>query len=350
MTARRTVRMSLARDLSVSQLRRAAVLGLGCLLAAFACDDGRPYPNPAVPEPSTEAATARPDGSNAQAATTVALGGADAVQRSVDPGTVGGAAAGTTGDSAQLAIHHQPMGPFFPGDELEIREGETKDIEIRYQGYDLRLPWDLDLWFLPLTASLTDFRIGGRSVRHLEDPDAPLLRARVRIPAGQSGTGAVVVSLTAVSDLSFDEGEESLAIVFAPTPGQAAGDRQAGLMTVTISEEGSRPCAGIVFEAAPPEEFSEGIRTTTVTVRVPEDFSDVVLDWSGPYYSDWYGAHPYLEAAVMDWQVESAPAGTQHSFEIAWPGFQEVGLRPYAAGSPCDTSFVCDADRCETRP
>lgn len=334
----------------MSPLRRTVVLGLGWLLAASACDDGRPYPNPAVPGPSAEAATTPPRGSHVQPAAAAALGGADAVLRGVEAGTVGETAAGTTGGSVQLAIHHPPMRAFFPGDELEIREGETKDIEIHYQGYDLRLPWDLDLWFLPLTASLTDFRIGGRSVRHLEDPDAPLLRARLRIPAGQSGTGAVVVSLTAVSDLSFDEGEESLAIVFAPTPGQAAGDREAGLMTVTISEEGSRPCDGIVFEADSPAEFSEGIRTTTVTVRVPEDFSDVVLDWSGPYHSGWYGDHPYLEAAVMDWQVESAPAGTQHSFEIAWPGFQEVGLRPYAAGSPCDTSFVCDADRCETRP
>ena len=100
---------------------------------------------------------------------------------------------------------------------------------------------------------------------------------------------------------------------------------------------------------------SDRVLETTLSLEAPRSLEGLTLDWVGPYYDDEDDPedrrrYPYLEVHVADWQMESTPTVTRHSFEIAWPRFAEAHLRLYTRDGPCALpALVCDASGCRER-
>ena len=260
----------------------------------------------------------------------------------VETVVVRGSAGGLTVAEVEVAVVDPPVEVFFATAQLDIREGETRDLVVRYQVADLPAPWNLELSFVPGTASEADFRTAGTAVQ---------------IPSGRIVAGDIAVPLTAVSDLLFSEREETLTVGFVPPSGQGAPrTKLGGDLVITIAEAARSACPGVAFEGSRPRRESGGVLETTLSLEVPRNLGGVGFDWVGPYYDDeddpenrW--TYPLLEVNVADWRMESTTTMTRHWFDIQWPRFLEASLRFYTEDGACDLpALVCDVSGCNERP
>lgn len=238
----------------------------------------------------------------------------------------------------EIAIVDPPVEVFFAASRIDVREGETRELVVRYQVADLPAPWNAELSFLPETASEADFRTSGTAVH---------------IPAGRIATGEIAVPVTAVSDLLFDEGEETLMVAFVPPSGASAPrPKLGGDMVIAIAEAARSACRGIGFDSTRPRRRSGGILQATLSVEVPADLGSLSADWVGPYYDDDADPEnrsrsPQLEVNVADWRVETSAGMTRHRFDLEWPQFTEVELRFYTGDGACDLrALVCGRSGC----
>ena len=295
---------------------------------------------------ATGASLVIPAGATEAAATVLITPTDDLDLEGAETVMVSGTATGWTVESAEVVIQDPTITAVFADQEFRIREGETRDITIRYQVADLRSPWSFVLLLTPGTASEDDY-------------GSPV--GRVQIPAGELAAGEVSVPLTAVSDLAFNEKEETFTVALSQLPGTIPPRVKLGSeLVVTIAEGGTTECRGIVMEGGRPRRESSEVRSTTVEVRVPMELADVTFDWTGPYLDDEENPerrrrYPLLAMNVAEWKVSSDSKETRHSFEIEWPlftvagRFAEVGLRPYIGAEPCDVALVCSSSGCATR-
>ena len=123
----------------------------------------------------------------------------------------------------------------FAATSLEVREGDSVEIGVRYQVRSLSSPWQLGISPLPESASVDDFELSMPSIE---------------IPAGQGVSGEAVLELTASSDTVFDEGDETVAIRFVPGGGV---DASLGTnLRVSIRDAAVSPCTGVSILATPP--------------------------------------------------------------------------------------------------
>ena len=251
-----------------------------------------------------------------------------------------GSASGLPEVQVEIAIVDPPVEVFFAAPEFQIREGETQTFLVRYQVADLPAAWNAELSFRPETASEADFRTLGTAVH---------------IPAGRIATGEIAVPLTAVSDLLFDEGDETLAVAFVPPVGATAPRPKLGPdLAVTIAEGARESCRGVGFDSTRPRR-SGGILATTLSVEVPRNLEGVSFDWIGPYHDDDVDPEdrtvtPFLEINVADWRMESTRTATEHSLELEWPRFAEIELRFHTGDGACDfPAIVCSRTGCRER-
>lgn len=119
---------------------------------------------------------------------------------------------------------------------MEVFEGDTVEIPIRYESRNLAAPWRLRVSPFPGTAEAADFEI----------PE-PV----VEIPAGASSSGEIPLALTALFDADFDEGPETLTLQFVPDP--AVDARLGGDLPVSLREGGA-----LVSFGEQPAEVVEG--------------------------------------------------------------------------------------------
>ena len=113
---------------------------------------------------------------------------------------------------------------------VEVFEGDTVEIPVRYALRSLGSPWRLLIAAVPDTAEASDFSVP-------ED--------FVEIPAGRGTTGEVVFRLTGLPDANFNEGSETLTLQFVPDPAVNAqiGDkipvviREGGALVSFVDEE-----------------------------------------------------------------------------------------------------------------
>lgn len=110
----------------------------------------------------------------------------------------------------------------FGAEAVEVYEGDTVEIPVRYESRNLTAAWRLRVSPFPGTAEAADFEI----------PDAV-----VEIPPGASASGEIPLSLTGLFDADFGEGTETLTLRFVPDPGVNA--RLGGDLAVTIREGGA---------------------------------------------------------------------------------------------------------------
>lgn len=141
------------------------------------------------------------------------------------------------GGGAGTTPPQTPVGPppiavvvSFGTASVEVFEGDTVEVPVRYESRSLRSPWRLLIAAVSDTAEAADFSIPENFVD---------------IPAGSGVTGEVVFRLIGLPDANFDEGPETFTLRFVPDPAVNAqiGDelpvviREGGALVSFVDEE-----------------------------------------------------------------------------------------------------------------
>lgn len=234
---------------------------------------------------------------------------------------------------------------------LEVREGDTVPVRIRYRVSSLDSPLQLAISALPVTASPADFE---------------LLNTSVELPAGQELSGEVTAELRVLRDAFFDEGDESVEIRFVPDPGVRA-DLGADLRVV-LREAGVSPCPGLdIIATRPTSGEGDGLVNRRFTVRVNPALDSVAMEFSGPYdepppcnYERVTGncreLPPTLALAVAvdGWTAEADGNVLRHEMDVRWGPelLTESDLRLVFLGGQCAgrKGVTCSRESCELDP
>ncbi len=237
----------------------------------------------------------------------------------------------------------------FQESALSVAEGEAAEIAIQYRTQELVAPVSLSVSVLPGTAEAEDYEIS---------PDV------LEIPAGTSPDGKGSLTLRALTDRFFAEGEETLEVRLVPPPGIHA--ETASGLAVTIEEAGANPCAGTVVHGHPPEvEERFDVARTRLSLDFASGSENVVFDWLGPYDGQaepldfvrkTMGRTSRFQVAILAWTTERMAGVTRHTFEFAWPTDTsrgvEAGLRFRSDDGACagEPMAVCTGAGCELIP
>lgn len=238
---------------------------------------------------------------------------------------------------------------FGPG-PVELTEGVAGAAAIRYEVRNLPTAIPLSVSALPGTAAETDFR---------------LERTAFEVPAGRGVSGELAIPLSAPTDRSFSEGDETAAIRFVP-PQAPTGVRLGGDLEFTIREGGASPCPGLTISARPPtasepgdDRLGAGHLFTRLTLLREPAAAGTTLDFRGPYY--WedrlaeFDYQPFAATRIARWRVESAGTAIRHELDIEWPDaatLREPDLELGFLGGACAGEPVasCSAEGCELTP
>ena len=168
----------------------------------------------------------------------------------VGVGLAGGVGLAACGGGPGTTAPQTPAGPppiavvvSFGAASVEVFEGDTVEIPVRYESRSLRSPWRLLIAAVPDTAEAADFSIPENFVN---------------IPAGSGTTGEVMFRLIGLPDANFDEGAETLTLRFVPDP---AVNAQIGDEIPVVIQEGGAIVSFVEEEVA----VAEG---TTVDVSI----------------------------------------------------------------------------------
>lgn len=249
-----------------------------------------------------------------------------------------------------------PVSVAFAHPVVELTEGDTAEVVIRYSVVDLPAAWNLHLLLLPGTATGEELVLSVGSVE---------------IPAEAGASGGIAVSLAASTDLLFAEGDETAVLRFVPDPALNAelGDD----LEIVIREAGATPCDGVHVEASPPSEAGSdrppGL-TTQLTIGLSQATQETAMHFAEPYFvlsstdNEVAGGQPMVAVSIAEWRSEESSDSTVHELQIEWPQ-EEVSsdhdplrltgdpdLRLRFTGGPCDGEAVamCSAEGCELIP
>lgn len=237
----------------------------------------------------------------------------------------------------------------FAETELEVREGETLEVKVRYEIRSLAAPVQVRLTASHDSASEADYELTGDSVE---------------IPAGDDLAGEASFELTALADLHFTEGTETLPLAFVPSGVQATlGDPVA----ISIVDNGTSPCPGVRVMGLPwtdeesPNEDVENMLATTLSFEVGPDGTGTRLEILGPYLD--LGTYGRIEQSVSvfginRWNVRVEPGAVVHELDVNWSGeawFEEeaeASLDFAIRGGACAGTPVasCTSAGCEILP
>ena len=220
----------------------------------------------------------------------------------------------------------------FVEDTLRVTEGETAEITIRYsvaaQDSSVRVTVS------PLEETAT-----------ADDYDFP--EAGFAIPPGSGTTGTAVLSLAALPDRLFAEGEETL-ILRLEGPNGVTAQFDQGSARVRINDAAVNPCRGVTIVGEPPQvdtRFSPSeleektVAATVLTLEFLASSEGVTLDWTSPYSGTLPTPGGELvglwRAMVTDWAFELEGAEVRHDMGIAWFAELEIGLAFHSNDGAC---------------
>lgn len=220
------------------------------------------------------------------------------------------------GDSAPVAPPPPPPPPpafaiSFAEAALEVREGDTLAVSVRYEVRELPGPVQVRL---------------GASHDSASEADYELVVDSVEIPAGKDLAGEASFEVSALPDLFFTEGAEVLPLAFAYSGGHAdLGDP----VEVTILEAGASPCPGITVIGLPwreeesPDEDLANMLATTLKLEIGAGGAGARLEILGPYFDlGTYGriAESVSAFGINRWSVRAGPAAIVHELDVNWSG------------------------------
>ena len=236
-----------------------------------------------------------------------------------------------------------------------MAEGQTAEIPVRWSG-----------------SSGSALRIGV-AVRggSATGEDYELLTADFEIPKS-AASGTAAVSLRALEDELFAEGDETLSLELSAPAGTSV--QFGGDLAVSIEDAGVSPCTGIRVAAEPPLLRDRLERRTTVqpsetattvfTLVSGPGSEAVALDWIGPYrdydLGSWNPSNRprvvsptnLFDVVVANWSFQPEESAIRHEFEVEWLSELEIGLRFRSADGACigEPVAVCTGGGCELRP
>ena len=258
------------------------------------------------------------------------------------------------GESAPVAPPPPPPPPpafgiWFAETALEVREGETLGVSVRYEVRDLPGPVQVRLSASGDSASEADYELGVDSLE---------------VPAGQDLAGEATFELSAVADLFFTEGAEVLPLAFAYSGGPAdLGDP----VEISILEAGASPCPGITVIGLPwreedsPDEDVGNMLATTLNLEIGVGSAGARLEILGPYFDlGTYGriAESVSAFGINGWRVRTGSGAIVHELDVNWSGeawFEEEAeesLDLAFLGGACsgDPVASCTSAGCEIVP
>ena len=244
----------------------------------------------------------------------------------------------------------------FVEDAVRVTEGRTAEIQVRWSG----------------GAPGSALRIGVTTQNvSATDADYELLTSDFEI-AASAASGTTAVSLRALEDELFAEGDEIVSLELSAPTGASVG--LAGGLEVAIEDAGVSPCAGIRVAAEPPVRTdrwppgrtvqpSETARSRFIIVSGPGSEA-VSVDWIGPYrdydLASWNPSfrprrvNPtnLFHAILETWTFDSDESAMRHEFHVEWLSELELGLQFRSADNACTAEpvAVCTGSRCELRP
>lgn len=258
------------------------------------------------------------------------------------------------GESAPVAPPPPPPPPpafaiSFAETALEVREGETLAVGVRYEVRDLPGPVQVRLSATHDGASEADYELGVDSVE---------------IPAGHDLAGEANFELSAVADLFFTEGAEVLPLAFVYSGGPAdLGDP----VEISILEAGASPCPGISIIGLPwreeesPDEDLANMLATTLNLEIGAGGAGVRLEILGPYFD--LGTNGRIAESVSAfginrWSVRTGSGAIVHELDVNWSGEEwfeeeaEESLDLAFLGGACsgDPVASCTSAGCEIVP
>ena len=229
----------------------------------------------------------------------------------------------------------------FSSERIEVAEGESATIELRYEARHLSAPWE--------------FRIGTANGRNPED-DFELPDEVFTVPVGEEGeevSGTASLTIRTFEDLQFAEGEE--AFVLAAVPVQEGGEvrlEAAVPLELAIADAAVSPCQGVIVSALgwelvdPDEGQRPPMPATTLTIELTGDGLDTTLDLVGPYATlapESNEVQPYSTFGISRWNLDPVEGGLLHQLEINWPG-------DAAFAEPRNLEFAFGGGRCVGEP
>ncbi len=258
------------------------------------------------------------------------------------------------GESAPVAPPPPPPPPpafgiSFAETALEVREGETLAVGVRYEVRDLPGPVHVRLSATHDGASEGDYELEVDSVE---------------IPAGQDLAGEGSFELSAVADLFFTEGAEVLPLAFAYSGGPAdLGDP----VEISILEAGASPCPGITVIGLPwreeesPDEDLANMLATTLNLEIGVGSAGARLEILGPYFdlgTSGRIAESVSAFGINGWRVRTGSGAIVHELDVNWSGeawFEEgaeKSLDLAFLGGACsgDPVASCTSAGCEIVP
>ena len=271
------------------------------------------------------------------------------------------AAAGCGGDPGGAPAPSTPAVPqpslavSFVEGAARLAEGETAEIPVRWSGGS--------------PGSALQIGVTAQNQTTTDD-DYELLSASFEIPPS-AASGTAVVSLRALEDELFAEGDETLSLQLVAPSGAAA--QVGGNLDISIEEAGVSPCAGIRIGAEPPSrqdrregttlQPSETARTRFIVVSGPGSEA-VALDWIGPYrdydLSSWnpsfrrrtVNSSTLFHVVLENWSFDLEESTLRHEIHVEWLAELEVGLRFRSADGACagEPVAACTGGGCELRP
>ena len=263
-------------------------------------------------------------------------------------GVLAGAACGGGGTAPTVTTPEPPaVVVTFASDAVNLKEGETVEITVRYRINNLSSPLSLAISPLGQGAAPEDYELSATTFD---------------IPAGQGVTGTAAISLTALEDNQIAEGEEVVALRLIP-PGGIRAELDHNLK-VMIGDVGASPCGGVRVMATPiePIETSRNYRRTTLELTQGTEAGGVWFDWEGPYlhgeYCDddecrmaWENRFPILEVNLVEWRMESSLRGTEDILQIEWNDSNTLrfGFRSSDGACAGEPTVACTPAGCELR-
>ena len=258
------------------------------------------------------------------------------------------------GEGAPVAPPPPPPPPpafgiSFAETALEVREGETLTVSVRYEVRDLPGPVQVRLSASHDSASEADYELGVDSVE---------------IPAGQDLAGEARFEVSVLADLFFTEGAEVLQLAFAHSGAQAdLGDP----IEISIIEAGASPCPGITVIGLPwreeesLDEDMANMLATTLNLEIGAGGAGARLEILGPYFDlGTYGriAESVSAFGINRWSVRTGPAAIVHELDVNWSGEEwfeeeaEESLDLAFLGGACsgDPVASCTSAGCEIIP
>ncbi len=270
-------------------------------------------------------------------------------------------AAASCGDPGGAPAPSVPAAPqpslvvAFAEQAVRLAEGETAEIPVRWSGGPPGRALEIGVAAQNRTAG---------------DDDYELVSASFEVPASVA-SGTAAISLRALEDARFAEGEETLSLQLVGPSG--ASVRADGALDVSIEEAGVSACAGIRIGAEPPvrrDQWEEGAtlqpsetaRTRFVVVSGPGSEA-VSLDWIGPYrdydLGSWnpsfrqrrVNAGNLFHVILEDWSLDPEAASLRHEIQVEWLSELEIGLRFRSADGACagEPVAACTGAGCELR-